>query len=147
VGNVYPFDFSVEIMHTTERTSFRAQMKCSRGYPDDLLKMSTSETRDKEITEMNSDFLRQAVETLQSHEVENFLIIAQNPQSENKSGDMIRAAFDGEQGVIVAMLMEVYRSKADNLSFILDAFVSLGHLDKMGQHEELEELLAQLRIK
>jgi len=93
----------------------------------------------------NSDFLRQAVETLQSHDVENFLIIAENPQSERKPGDVIRAAFGGKQGVIVAMLMEVFRSKADNLSFILDAFISLGHLDKMGQHGELEELLEQLR--
>ena len=97
------------------------------------------------MTEMNTDFLRQAVETLQSHDVKNFLIIAENPQSERKSGDEIRAAFDGKQGVIVAMLMEVFRSKADNLSFILDAFVSLGHLDKTGQHEELEELFERLR--
>ena len=97
------------------------------------------------MTEMNSDFLRQAVETLQSHDVENFLIIAENPQSDRKSGDVIRAAFGGKQGVIVAMLMEVFRSKADNLSFILDAFISLGHLDKMGQHEELEEVLERLR--
>ena len=97
------------------------------------------------MTEMNSDFLRQAVETLQSHNVENFLIIAEKPQSERKSGNMIRAAFGGKQGVIVAMLMEVFRSKKDNLSFILDAFVSLGHLDKMGQSEELEELLERLR--
>ncbi len=97
------------------------------------------------MSEMNSDFLRQAVETLQSHDVENFLIIAENPQSERKTGDVIRAAFGGKQGVIVAMLMEVFRSKADNLSFILDAFISLGHLDKMGHHGELEELLEQLR--
>ena len=47
--------------------------------------------------------------------------------------------------MIVAMLMEVFQSKKDNLSFILDAFVSLGHLDKMGQHEELEEVLERLR--
>ena len=93
----------------------------------------------------HSDFLRHAVETLQGHNVENFLIIAENPQSERKTGEVIRAAFGGKQGVIVAMLMEVFRSKADNLSFILDAFIALGHLDKMGQHEELEELLAQLR--
>ncbi len=97
------------------------------------------------MTEMNSDFLRQAVETLKSHEVENFLIIAEQPQQQRTSGDMIRAAFGGKQGVIVAMLMEVLQSKKDNLSFILDAFVSLGHLDKMGQHEELEKLLERLR--
>ena len=97
------------------------------------------------MTEMNSDFLRQAVETLKSHDVENFLIIAENPQSDRKSGDVIRAAFGGKQSLIVAMLMEVFRSKADNLSFILDAFISLGHLDKMGQHEELEKLLERLR--
>jgi hypothetical protein len=97
------------------------------------------------MTEMNIDFLRQAVETLQSHDVKNFLIIAENPQSDRKSGDVIRAAFGGNQGVIVAMLMEVFRSKTDNLSFILDAFVSLGHLDKMGQREELEKLLERLR--
>ena len=93
----------------------------------------------------NSDFLRQAVETLQSHDVENFLIIAENPQSETKSGDEIRAAFGGKQSVIVAMLMEVFQSKKDNLSFILDAFVSLGHLDKTGQQEELEEVFERLR--
>jgi hypothetical protein len=100
---------------------------------------------DKEMTEMGSDFLRQAVETLQSHDVENFLIIAESPQSERKSGDEIRAAFGGKPGVIVAMLMEVFRTKADNLSFILDAFVSLGHLDKTGQHEELKEVIERLR--
>ena len=97
------------------------------------------------MTQANPDFLRQAVETLQSHDVENFLIIAEDPQSERKSGHEIRAAFGGKQGVIVAMLMEVLRSKADNLSFILDAFVSLGHLDKMGRHEGLEEVLERLR--
>jgi hypothetical protein len=43
------------------------------------------------------------------------------------------------------MLMEVFQSKKDNLSFILDAFVALGHLDKTGHHEELEEMLERLR--
>ena len=93
----------------------------------------------------SDDFLRQAVETLQSHEVENFLIIAENPKSKRKPGDEFRAAFAGKQSVIVAMLMEVFQSKQDNLSFILDAFLSLGHLDKTGQQEELERVLAQLR--
>ena len=93
----------------------------------------------------SDDFLRQAVETLQSHEVENFLIIAENPKSKRKAGDEFRAAFAGKQSVIVAMLMEVFQSKQDNLSFILDAFLSLGHLDKTGQQEELERVLAQLR--
>ena len=97
------------------------------------------------MTETTSDFLRQAVETLQSHDVGNFLIIAENPRSEKGSGDEIRAAFGGKQGVIVAMLMEVFRSKTDNLSFILDAFVSLSHLDKTGQNQELEDLLERLR--
>jgi hypothetical protein len=97
------------------------------------------------MTKMNTDFLRQAVETLQSHDVENFLIIAENPQSKREPGDEFRAAFGGKQSVIVAMLMEVFQSKKDNLSFILDAFVSLGHLDKMGQHEELEKVLERLR--
>ena len=46
------------------------------------------------MTEMKIDFLRQAVETLQSHNVENFLIIAENPQSGEKAGDEIRAAFN-----------------------------------------------------
>jgi len=93
----------------------------------------------------NSDFLRQAVETLQSHDVENFLIVAENPQSKREPGDEFRAAFGGKQSVIVAMLMEVFQSKKDNLSFILDAFVSLGYLDKTGQHEELEKVLERLR--
>jgi hypothetical protein len=93
----------------------------------------------------NSDFLRQAVETLQSHDVENFLIVAENPQSKREPGDEFRAAFGGKQSVIVAMLMEVFQSKKDDLSFILDAFISLGHLDKMGQHEELEKVLERLR--
>ena len=97
------------------------------------------------MADKNSDFLRQAVETLQSHDVENFLIVAENPQSKRKPGDEIRAAFGGKQSVIVAMLMEVFQSKKDNLSFILDAFVSLGHLDKTGQQEELEEVLERLR--
>jgi hypothetical protein len=93
----------------------------------------------------NSDFLKQAVETLHSHEVENFLIVAENPQSKREPGDEFRAAFGGKQSVIVAMLMEVFQSKKDNLSFILDAFVSLGHLDKTGQQEKLEEVLERLR--
>jgi hypothetical protein len=93
----------------------------------------------------SSDFLREAVETLQSHDVENFLIIAENPRSERKSGDGFQAAFGGKQSVIVAMLMEVFQSKQDNLGFILDAFVSLGHLDKTGQREELERMLERLR--
>jgi hypothetical protein len=97
------------------------------------------------MADMNDDFLRQAVETLQSHEVENFLIIAENPKSKRKAGDEFRAAFAGKQSVIVAMLMEVFQNKQDNLSFILDAFVSLGHLDKTGQQEEVERVLAQLR--
>ena len=97
------------------------------------------------MTKMNTDFLRQAVEALQSHDVENFLIVAENPQSKREPGDEFRAAFGGKQSVIVAMLMEVLQSKKDNLSLILDAFVSLGHLDKMGQHEELEEVLERLR--
>jgi hypothetical protein len=97
------------------------------------------------MKEMTSDFLEQAVESLKSHDVENFLIIAENPQSQRNSTDEIRAAFAGKQGVIVAMLMEVFRSKADNLSFILDAFVSLGHLDKTGQGEELEKVIQRLR--
>ena len=97
------------------------------------------------MTKMNTDFLRQAVETLHSHDVENFLIVAENPQSKREPGDEFRAAFGGKQSVIVAMLMEVFQSKKDNLSFILDAFISLGHLDKMGQHEELEEVIERLR--
>ena len=97
------------------------------------------------MKKMNTDFLRQAVETLQSHNVENFLIVAENPQSKREPGDEFRAAFGGKQSVIVAMLMEVFQSKKDNLSFILDAFVSLGHLDKTGQQEELDEVLERLR--
>lgn len=97
------------------------------------------------MTEMNSDFLKEAVETLHSHEVENFLIIAENPQSRRKPGDEFRAAFGGKQSVIVAMLMEVFQSKKDNLSFILDAFVSLGHLDKTGEPGKLDEVLERLR--
>lgn len=93
----------------------------------------------------NSDFLRQAVEILQSHEVENFMIIAENPKSVRKPENEFRAAFGGKQSVIVAMLMEVFQGKKDNLSFILDAFVSLGHLDKTGQQEQLEQVLERLR--
>jgi hypothetical protein len=85
------------------------------------------------------------VETLHSHDVENFLIVAEKPQSKREPGDEFRAAFGGKQSVIVAMLMEVFQSKKDNLSFILDAFVSLGHLDKTGQQEELDEVLERLR--
>ena len=95
----------------------------------------------------NGDFLRQAVEILQSHEVENFLIIAENPGSKEKPGDDFQAAYGGKQSVIVAMLMEVFQSKKDNLSSILDAFVSLGHIDKTGQRQDLEQVLERLRSK
>lgn len=97
------------------------------------------------MKDKNSDFLRQAVEILQGHEVENFLIIAESPKTERKPGDEFRAAFGGKQSVIVAMLMEVFQNKKDNLGFILDAFVSLGHLDKTGQQEQLEQVLERLR--
>jgi hypothetical protein len=93
----------------------------------------------------DNDFLRQAVEILQSYEVENFLIIAENPGSKGKQGDDFRAAYGGKQSVIVAMLMEVFQGKKDNLSLILDAFLSLGHIDKTGQREDLEEVLERLR--
>ena len=95
--------------------------------------------------EKNGDFLKQVVEILQSHKVENFMIIAENPGSERKPGNDFRAAYGGKQSVIVAMLMEVFQSKKDNLGFILDAFVSLGHLDKTGQQVQLEEVLERLR--
>ena len=97
------------------------------------------------MKDKNSDFLRQAVEILQGPEVENFLIIAESPKTERKPGDEFRAAFGGKQSVIVAMLMEVFQNKKDNLGFILDAFVSLGHLDKTGQQEQLEQVLERLR--
>ena len=93
----------------------------------------------------NGDFLRQAVEILHSHEVENFLIIAENPESKQKPGDDFRAVYGGKQSVIVAMLMEVFQSKKDNLSSILDAFVSLGHIDKTGEQEELDGVIERLR--
>ena len=95
--------------------------------------------------EKNGDFLRQAVEILHSHEVENFLIIAENPESKQKPGNDFRAAYGGKQSVIVAMLMEVFQSKKDNLSSILDAFVSLGHIDKTGQQVDLNEVIERLR--
>ena len=99
------------------------------------------------MVDKKSDFLRQAVETLQSHNVENFLIIAENPQSKQEPGEEFRAVFGGNQSVMVAMLMEVFKSKKDTLSFILDAFVSLAHLDKTGQHEKLEEVLVRLKTE
>jgi hypothetical protein len=93
----------------------------------------------------NSDFLRRAVETLQSHDVENFLIIAEDPGSRGQSGDDIRAVFGGKRDVIVAMLTQIFRRKENTLGFILDAFVSLSHLDKIGQEGELDKLMAELR--
>jgi hypothetical protein len=97
------------------------------------------------MEDKNSDFLKRAVDILHNYQVENFLIIAENPGSKGKPGDDFRSAYGGKQSLIVAMLMEVFQSKKDNLSFILDAFVSLGHLDKTGHHEELEEMLERLR--
>jgi hypothetical protein len=93
----------------------------------------------------NDDFLVEAVEILHSHDIEHFLIIAENPQPKRKSGEEFRAAFGGKKSLIVAMLMEVFKSKKDNLGFILDAFVSLGRLEKIGQEEELDKLMAELK--
>jgi hypothetical protein len=97
------------------------------------------------MRDTNDDFLVKAVETLQSHGVENFLIIAENPGSKREPGDEFRAVFGGKKDVIVAMLTEISRRKENSLGFILDAFVSLGHLDKIGQEGELEKLMAELK--
>jgi hypothetical protein len=100
---------------------------------------------DKEMSATNDNWLAEVVEILHSHDVESFLIIAENPKSKRKPGDEFRAAFGGKQSVIVTMLMEVFKSKKDNISFILDAFVALGNLDKTGQQEELEDVLERLK--
>ena len=93
----------------------------------------------------STDFLPQVVEILHGHGVENFLVIAGNPGSKREPGDEFKAVFGGKKDVVVAMLMEIFRRKEDSLGFILDAFVSLGHLDKTGGREELEEVLERLR--
>ena len=97
------------------------------------------------MTVNSNDFLPEVVEILHDHGVENFLVIAQTPDSSRQPGDDFRAVFGGKRDKIVAMLMEILRGKQDNLGFILDAFVSLGHLDKIGQEGELDKVLEELK--
>ena len=97
------------------------------------------------MTGTSNDFLTEVVEILHGHDVENFLIIAENPGPEREPGDDFRAVFGGKRDIIVAMLMEIFRRKEDSLGFILDAFVSLGHLDKIGEEKKLDKLLEELK--
>jgi hypothetical protein len=93
----------------------------------------------------SSDFLPQIVEILQGHGVENFLVIAEDPGSKREPEDEFKAVFGGKKDVVVAMLLEIFRRKENSLGFILDAFVSLGHLDRTGEGEKLEVVLEQLK--
>jgi hypothetical protein len=112
---------------------------------DYVLQLNASKEGDKVMSAKSTDFLPQVVEILHGHDVENFLLIAQTPDSNRKEGDDFRAVFGGQRDKIVAMLMEIFRRKEDSLGFILDAFVALGHLDKIGKEGELDKLMAELK--
>ena len=92
----------------------------------------------------NADILERIVTTFVNEGIENFLVIAENPVSRQKTGDNFRAVFGGKKSKIVAMLIEIFQQRKDDLGFILDSFVSVGHLDKIGEKEEVRKLLAQL---
>jgi hypothetical protein len=93
----------------------------------------------------STDFLPKVVDILHGHGVENVFVIAEDSGSKREPGEQFKAVFGGKKDVIVAMLTEIFRRKENSLGFILDAFVSLGHLDKTGEREQLEEVLERLR--
>ena len=97
------------------------------------------------MTEDNQDILEQIVTLFVTNGIENFLVVAENPESKQQFSDDFRAVFGGKKSRIVAMLMRILQQKEDNLGLILDSFVSLGHLDKTDEEEEVDKLIEQLR--
>ena len=92
-----------------------------------------------------ADILEQAVTLLINAGVENFFIVAETQESEQKPGEKFRAVIGGKKTKIVAMLIEILQQKKDNLGLILDSFVAVGQLDKIGEKEEVKKMLEQLR--
>jgi hypothetical protein len=92
-----------------------------------------------------TDILEQVVTLFVNEGVENFFIVAETPESEQKTGENIRAVIGGKRSKIVAMLIEIFQQKKDNLGLILDSFVAVGQLDKKGEKEEVKKLLEQLK--
>ncbi|MGD8371734.1 MAG: hypothetical protein PVF76_13730 [Syntrophobacterales bacterium] len=97
------------------------------------------------MPEGNQDILEQIVTILVTNGVENFLVVAENPESQQQVGEDFRAVFGGKKSRIVAMLMRVLQQKEDNLALILDSFVSLGHLDKTEEEGEVDKVIERLR--
>jgi len=92
-----------------------------------------------------TDILEQVVRLFVNEGVENFLIVAETPPSEQKTGENFRAVIGGKKSTIIAMLIEIFQQKKDNVGLILDSFVAVGQLDKKGEKEEVKKLLEQLK--
>ena len=92
-----------------------------------------------------TDILEQAVALLVNAGVENFFIVAETPESEQRTGENFRTAIGGKKTKIVAMLLEILQQKKDTLGLVLDSFVAVGQLDKIGEKEEVKKMLEQLR--
>ena len=92
-----------------------------------------------------TDILEQAVIILVNAGIENFFIVAETPESEQKAGENFRTAIGGKKTKIVAMLIEILQQKKDNLGLVLDSFVAVGQLDKTGEKEEVKKMLEQLK--
>lgn len=92
-----------------------------------------------------TDILEQAVTLLVNAGIENFFIVAEAPESEQATEESFRAVIGGKKSKIVAMLIEIFQQKKDNLGLILDSFVAVGQLDKIGEKEEVEKMLEQLK--
>ena len=92
-----------------------------------------------------TDVLEQVVTLLVNAGVENFFIVAETPESEQKTGENFRTVIGGKKTKIVAMLIEILQQRKDNLGLILDSFVAVGQLDKIGEKEEVKKMLEQLK--
>ena len=92
-----------------------------------------------------TDILEQVVALFVNEGVENFFIVAETTASEEKTGENFRAVIGGKKSKIVAMLIEIFQQKKDNVGLILDSFVAVGQLDKKGAKEDVKKLLEQLK--
>jgi hypothetical protein len=92
-----------------------------------------------------TDVLEQAVTLLVNAGVENFFIVAETPESKEITEENFRAVIGGKKSKIVAMLIEIFQQKKDNLGLVLDSFVAVGQLDKIGEKEEVKKMLEQLK--
>ncbi|MCG6916076.1 MAG: hypothetical protein LJE89_00885 [Deltaproteobacteria bacterium] len=92
-----------------------------------------------------TEILEQAVTLLVNAGVENFFIVAEIPKSEQITGENFRTVIGGKKTKIVAMLLEILQQKKDTLGLVLDSFVAVGQLDKIGEKEEVKKMLEQLK--